>query len=226
MAEIKQTTTVHKIVIWAMIIVIMFLSCYVIRLNKKMHTNIQTIETMVNKDDKVTQFYYEREFKALKKENKELYDSLKSQKDYITSLEKFAYRIEYRTDTIFTEADIPEVIQDLPDNTYVYESETDSLSYELQVNAKVEPNWYTLNVGVKDDFTIVNKRFADGSMTTTVESEHHGEITDITAWQKPTKRKWYQRFSFGPSVTVGYDPINKNFGTMVGVSLTYDILGK
>lgn len=225
MAE-EKTTTVHKIVIWAMIGVIAFLSCYIIYLNKKVHTNIETIETMVTQDNKYTQFYYEREFKALQKENKELYDSLKHQKDYITSLQQFQYQVKFLHDTVYTTPEIPEIVKDLPNETFVYQEETDSLSYELQVNAKVEPNWYLLNVGVKDMFTIVSKEFADGRMETTIESEHHGEIDNITAWQKSSRRKWYQRFSVGPSITVGYDIVNRNLGAMVGFSVTYDLLGK
>ena len=225
MAALNKTN-VHNIFIWIMIAIILFLCGYVVYLNHKANSSIQTIETMTNNDSKYTQFYYEREFESLKRENRELYDSLKQQKEYITHLEQFSYRVEYRTDTVFTEAEIPDIVKELDDETYTYSNETDSLSYELQVNAKVEPNWYKLNVGVNDNFTIVSKQYADGSMSTTIESEHKGEIDNITAWQKSYNRKWYQRFGFGPSVTVGYDPINRNFGMMVGVSLTYDIFGK
>lgn len=225
--DTQKKTTVHNIILWIMVAVILFLTGYILYLNKKSQTTIQTIETLQQQDEgKYTQFYYEREFQALKKENRELYDSLKNQKDYITSLEKFSYRVKYVTDTVYTEAEIREEVKDLPNETYVYHNETDSLTYQLQVNSKIEPNWYSLNVDVKDDFTIVNKTYADGRMTTSIESANKGEISDITAWQKSTRKKWYQRFAFGPSVIVGYDPINRNFGTMVGVSVTYNILGK
>ena len=37
------------------------------------------------------------------------------------------------------------------------------------------------------------------------------------------KRKFWDRLSIGPSVTAGYDPINKNFGTTVGFGVFFDI---
>lgn len=225
--DLHAKTKIHNITIWLMIGIILFLSGYVLYLNKKTTTDIENIETLVTKkEDKYTQFYYEREFKKLKNENQALYDSLKTQQDYITSLERFSYRVKYSTDTVFIESKLDEIVQELPDETFDYQMDSDTLSYNLLINSKVEPNWYKLDVEVKDEFTIVNKAFADGSMNTVIESKNKGEISDITAWQVSNRRKWHQRFSLGPSVTVGYDPINKNFGAMVGISLTYDLLGK
>lgn len=225
--DLHAKTKIHNITIWLMIGIILFLSGYVLYLNKKTTTDIENIETLVTqKEDKYIQFYYEREFKKLRNENQALYDSLKTQQDYITSLEQFSYRVKYSTDTVFIESKLDEIVQELPDETFDYQMDSDTLSYNLLINSKVEPNWYKLDVEVKDEFTIVNKAFADGSMNTVIESKNKGEISDITAWQISNRRKWYQRFSLGPSVTVGYDPINKNFGAMIGISLTYDLLGK
>ncbi len=216
----------HKVVVWIMVIIIGFLTVYILYLNNQVHKKIENIETVSTQDSKYTQYYYEREFKALKNENKALYDSLQSQKEYITSLQQFKYKKQYDTGVVKTEPKIPEEIKEIPDSTYHYANETDSISYKLDVNSKVEPNWYALNFSVNDKFTIVNKQYNDGRMATTVESQNNGEITEMTSWQKSTSTKWYNRFVIGPSVTVGYDPINRNCGVVIGFSVTYNILGK
>lgn len=228
MAEEKVTKKidVDKIVIGILAAILVFMTGYVLKLNSTIHKKIETIETVSTQDNKYTQYYYEREFKALKDENKALYDSLKNQQDYITSLQQFSYNKSYNTGIVDTKPEIPQEVEELPDSTYYYANETDSISYELNVNSKVEPNWYSLNFEVNDKFTIVNKEYQDGRLTTSIESEHQGEITDITAWQKPSSTKWYKRFAIGPSISVGYDPINRNCGVMVGFSVTYNILGK
>ena len=194
---------------------------------KSYNKTVQHIET-IGDEEKVIQHYYEREFSSLKKENEELYDSLKAQKKEIESLSQFHYKIKYVTDTVFIhpEEELSEALKDLPDKTYTYSSETDTLSYELQINGKSEPNWYKLNAEVKDKFTIVNKDYHNGLMSTVIESQNRGEITDVTAWQKPKSTKWYQRFAFGPTVSVGYDPVNRNVGIVIGVGVTYNLLGK
>lgn len=221
----KSETTL-KIVVIVLAVFLLILCGYIVHLNRKIEKNVQTIETVTTQDNKYTQFYYEREFKELKKENKELYDSLKNQQDYITSLSRFNYKVHHTVDTVLIEKNepLPSEVENLSDSTYHYANETDSLSYDLLINSKVEPNWYALDVDVKDEFTIVNKQYADGRLATNIESNHKGEISDITSWQKPTKKKWYQRFAVGPAVTVGYDPINKNAGLVVGVSATWNIL--
>ena len=216
---------IQKVIIVVMLAIITFLTIYVIHLDSQINNKIKTVEIVKTEDNKYTQFYYEREFKILKQENKELYDSLKKQKDYITSLERFAYNKKYNTDTVFIQhKQLSDELASLLDSTYEYSSETDSLSYDLNINSKIEPNWYNLTVNVKDEFTIVNKEFADGRQSTSIESANNGELSNITAWQKSNKKKWYQRFATGPSITVGYDPINRNGSLMVGWSVTYNIL--
>lgn len=37
------------------------------------------------------------------------------------------------------------------------------------------------------------------------------------------KRKFWDRLSYGPAITVGYNPINKQFGMVIGASVFYDI---
>lgn len=219
---------VNKVLIVGLFIIVGILCGLVIYFNYKANNIAKEVVDNIESIDTHSQYYYQSEFEVLKKKNKELYDSLKNQKKQIESLSQFKYKKIYITDTIYTnpETPIPEEIKQLPDSTYIYESETDTLSYTLEVNSKVEPNWYKLKTEINDEFTIVNKQYDNGLMTTTIKSENGGEIYDVTNWQKGKTKKWYNNFSFGPSVSVGYDPINRNVGVVVGVGVTYNILGK
>lgn len=219
---------INKVVLYIIASIIIILCGLVVYFNYKSHTNAINQIEVIEEEGIVTQYYSERDFSALKKENKELYDSLKKQQKDIESLTQFKYKAQYTTDTIYIEPkeELDESLKALPNNTYIYEDETDTLSYKLKINSKLEPNWYQLSAEVKDKFTIVNKDYGNGQQITVIESENKGDITDVTAWQKPKTTKWYNRFSFGPTVSVGYDPINRNVGIVVGVGVTYNILGK
>lgn len=181
--------------------------------------------------------YYEGEISDLRKENKELYDSLKKYKKDIDFLAQFKYKKSYETGIIRTkptnivsssenvikdENDVKEIIES---KTFEYLSEpNDTFEYKLRINAEKEPNWYSLSANVKDKFTIVNKKKEDSSINhLTIESQGKGEISDVTIFNKKYKKKLKDRVSIGPSATAGYDPINKNFGVMIGIGVSYDL---
>jgi len=175
--------------------------------------------------------YYEKKFKELKNENRELYDSLKQYKDKIDYIVQFYHEKEYNTGQVHTKPNvIDSVVYDtipvsVPQiaKTYEYLSEpNDTFQYKLNVNSFTEPNWYSIQAKVKNKFTIVNKE--EGGMNhITIEPGNGGTITDPTVWKKKEKRSLWDRFSFGPGVTAGYDPINKRFGVVVGASATFDL---
>jgi hypothetical protein len=75
---------------------------------------------------------------------------------------------------------------------------------------------------VKNKFTIVNKE-EGGANHITIKPDNGGTITDPTVWKKKEKRSFSDRFSFGPAVTAGYDPLRKEWGVVVGVSVTLDL---
>lgn len=175
--------------------------------------------------------YYEKKFKELKKENRELYDSLKQYKDKIDYIVQFYHEKEYNTGEIHSKPTIKDsivcdtfhtVISKIA-RTYEYVSEpNDTFQYKLNVNSFTEPNWYSIQAKVKNKFTIVNKE-EGGANHITIKPDNGGNIADPTVWKKKEKRKFFDRFSFGPGVTAGYDPINKQFGVVIGVSATFDL---
>ena len=175
--------------------------------------------------------YYETTIKELKKKNRQLYDSLEASKDRIDFLVQFTAKQEYNTGKVV----IKKVTEYLKDTVYlneVAEAQTfeytnvnpnDTMTYNLKINSSEEPNWYSLNIKTNSRFTIVNKEYADGQNHITIgEDGHNAEITDVTVFKRKDKTFW-DRFSFGPSVSAGYDMINKQWGIFGGVSVTYDI---
>ena len=175
--------------------------------------------------------YYEKKFKELKKENRELYDSLKKYKDKIDYIVQFYHEKEYNTGQVHTKPNIIDsvvydtILVSVPQiaKTYEYLSEpNDTFQYKLNVNSFTEPNWYSIQAKVKNKFTIVNKE-EGGANHITIKPENGGTITDQTVWKNKEKRNFWDRFAFGPSVTAGYDPINKQWGIMVGASATFDL---
>lgn len=181
--------------------------------------------------NRYNKIYYSKAFDVLKSENKHLYDSLKQYKDKIDYIVQFYHEKEYNTGHVTTKPKIkdstvydtiPVVIPQIA-KTYEYTSEpNDTFQYKLNVNSFTEPNWYSINAKVKNKFTIVNKE-ENGQNHITIDPENGGTISNPTIYKRENKRKVWSRFSVGPSVTAGYDVVNKQWGVMAGASVTFDL---
>lgn len=218
---------------WIIAILIALIVGLVAYLNYELQKKQKQIEEIEFTDTTGTyhKVYYEKKFKELKKENRELYDSLKQYKDKIDYIVQFYHEKEYNTGQVHTKPNIIDsVVYDtvpvtIPQiaKTYEYLSEpNDTFQYKLNVNSFIEPNWYSIQAKVKNKFTIVNKE-EGGANHITIKPENGGTITDPTVWKKKEKRNFLDRLSFGPGVTAGYDPINKQWGIMVGASVTFKL---
>ena len=175
--------------------------------------------------------YYSKTFSSLRKENKELYDSLKQYKDKIDYIVQFYHEKEYNTghstnkpnikdSTVYDT--IPMVIPQIA-KTYEYISEpNDTFQYKLNVNSFTEPKWYSIQAKVKNKFTIVNKEDGDANHVT-IKPDNGGIVSDVTVFKKKEKRTLLNRVSLGPTITGGYDPINKQWGIMVGFGVGLDL---
>lgn len=210
----------------ALLIVIIVALCtcinYRLNENKKLIDEIEYVDSL----NQYNKFYYETKFSDLKKTNKELYDSLKEYKDKITYLIQFTHEKDYNTGVINTKPtiidtnvkDSMKVDTPLVAKTYEYMSEpNDTFQYKLNINSYTEPNWYSIQAKVKNKFTIVNKE--EGGMNhVTIQPNNGGNVSDVTVFKQ--KESIWKRFTFGPSATCGYDPINKRFGVVVGFGVT------
>jgi hypothetical protein len=200
---------------------------YQINNGKKMMDEIDYVDSI----NQYHKYFYETKFRELKKTNKELYDSLKQYKDKITYLIQFTHEKDYNTGVINTKPNIVDTnIKDsmkvdtpLVAKTYEYMSEpNDTFQYKLNVNSYTEPNWYSIQAKVKNKFTIVNKE--EGGMNhVTIQPNDGGNVSNVTVFKKKEKRSFWNRFSFGPGFTVGYDPINKQWGMTAGLTGTFDL---
>lgn len=183
--------------------------------------------------NRYNKIYYETTFSALKETNRQLYDSLKQYKDQVEFLVQFTHEKDYNTGKVTTKPTIKDsVVYDtipvtIPQvaRTYEYLSEpNDTFQYKLNVNSFTEPNWYSIQAKVKNKFTIVNLQDTpDGPNHLIIDGGNNGTISDVTVFKKKEKRKFWDRFSVGPSITSGYDLVNKQWGIMAGVSATFDL---
>lgn len=217
-------------IITVLIFLIIGVTAYFNRELKKKQKKIDEIE-FTDTTGTYNKYYYEGKFKELKKENKELYDSLKKYKDKIDYIVQFYHEKEYNTGQVITKPNVKDsTVYDTVQfvvppvaKTYEYVSEpNDTFQYKLNVNSFMEPNWYSIQAKVKNKFTIVNKE--EGGMNhITIEPENGGTIGNTTIFKKKEKRTFFERFSVGPSITAGYDLMNKQWGIMAGASVTYDL---
>jgi hypothetical protein len=196
------------------------------------HTNrlIEEVEyyDSLNNYNKI---YYSKTFSALRKENRELYDSLKKCKDKLDYVIQFSHEKNYNTGKKKSE---PTIIHDsihdtitikepLVSKTYQYVSEpNDTFQYKLNVNSYTEPNWYSIQAKVKNKFTIVNKE-EGGVNHTTITPNNGGTVSDVTLWKKDKQKTVWNRVSVGPAVTAGYDPINRQWGMTLGVGIGFNL---
>lgn len=207
---------------WLPLLILVVWTLFAICLYMEYHTINGKVEEIEYTDTNGAyhKLFYETEFNSLKKENKALYDSLKQYKEQITYLIQFKDKREYSTGHVDIHEDTTNA-----STTFEYVNEpNDTMRYKLKINADKEPYWYSLDITTNTEYTIVNKTYDDGLNHTTVEGG--GEISDITIFKKKEKTKFMDRFSFGPMVGVGYDPVNKNISPMIGIGITFDLRKK
>lgn len=217
---------------WIIALLLTLIVCLIAYFNYKLQQKQKQIDEIEYTDTTGTyhKLYYEKKFKELKKENRELYDSLKQYKDKIDYIVQFYHEKEYNTGRVTTKPNIIDsVVYDtipvtIPQiaKTYEYLNEpNDTFQYKLNVNSFTEPNWYSIQAKIKNKFTIVNKE-EGGVNHITINPENGGTITNPTVFKKK-KAKFLDRFAVGPGATVGYDPINKQWGATIGVTVAYKI---
>ena len=182
--------------------------------------------------------YNEGDFNELKKENKELYDSLKKYKDKIDFLTQFNYDKSYNSGKVVVqtkEVQTPTYVKNKDGQyvenieeakTYEYENEpNDSINYKLQINSTREPNWYSLNVKLHDKITIVNKDEGNGVNHLTIETDNKADISNVTTFKKKKKKNIFNKIAIAPGVFYGYDIKSKQMGYGVGITIGYNIFG-
>lgn len=208
-------------VIYGLLIFVICLLMYKLHtISKITEEQIVEIEQFDETEGMYTKLYYDQTIESLKKENKELYDSLKAYKDEIDYLVQFNYEKEYSTGKVEIEKNdtVKEEVK-----TFEYSNEqNDTLEYDLKIGSITEPSWYSIDFKLSDKFTIVNKKMEDANKIE-ISTDNKGMINNTTVLRKKEKYNFLDNIALGPSITCGYDFAKKEPEFIVGVAITYDI---
>lgn len=169
------------------------------------------------KEQTYVKIYESQNLESLKKENKELHDSIIKLSNVESAVE-IKYLYKYITDTIKSnEFEYTET-----DSIYHYEQNNDTIALEIEVKAK-ELDWVKNKFTVNDKFMIINRE-KDGTNQTIIHHNPNVEIDEVNTYHRlNTKNKWYNNFHFGVQVGAGYGLINNKPDIYIGVGVSYTI---
>lgn len=135
-------------------------------------------------------------------------DTVYQTKTYTDSIPKYITRWKTKTDTLFKQNDtIPHLVE-LKGKTYsnTVTDSNDTIEYQAHISGyDVDSLGYPRLDSIKFNL----KRFVTQTNTT---------LTQVV--NVPQKRKL---LTTSPSITLGYDPFNKQWGAMVGLSLNFNV---
>ncbi len=166
------------------------------------------------KENTYTRIYESQKLNKLKKENKELYDSISKMQDVESGIIiKFVEK--YKTDTIpaneFAYGN---------DSIYHYKQDNDTVNLAIDVKAK-KLDWVKADFALHDKFVITNRE-KNGVNETTISHSSSTSINETQMWHRENKEKWYKKFVVGPQVGVGYGVLNKKIDVYVGAGVSYN----
>ena len=138
-------------------------------------------------------------------------DTVYETKTYRDTVPKYITKWKTKTDTLFKENNsIPHIVE-LKGKTYsnTITDDNDTITYQAHISGyDVDSVGYPRLDSIR--FTL--RRFVT-----------HTNRTSTQVVNVPQKRQF---ITTSPSVTVGYDPFNKQWGAMVGVSLNFNVWNK
>ena len=138
-------------------------------------------------------------------------DTVYKTKTYTDTVPKYITRWKTKTDTLFKENDtIPHLVE-LKGKTYsnTVTNSNDTITYHAHVSGyDVDGQEYPR----LDSIGFNLRRFIKQTNTT---------LTQVV--NVPKKRQF---ITTSPSITLGYDPLNKQWGAMVGLSLNFNVWNK
>jgi hypothetical protein len=206
---------------FVLVVCMLLYTNYKVNSSKRYVNEVEYIDSIGN----YNKIYYEDTFSALKKENRELYDSLKQYRDRIDYLVEFTHEKEYNSGKVIVKHDTVYADMEKDSRTYTYtSSKNDTLEYVLKINSMVEPNWYEFQAKMRNKFTIVDKSDDDSDVSiVTIKPNNGGNVSNVTVFNKKEKKKLKDRFAIGPTVGIGYDAFHNDIALTVGVGITFDL---
>lgn len=174
-------------------------------------------DTEYQKEQAYVKIYESQTIESLKKENRELYDSIRRLNDVESAIE-IRYKYKYLTDTITK----TEFVYNTNDSVYHYHNDNDTITCDIDVKAN-NLEWIQNRFTINDRFMIINRE-KDGMNQTFI---NHGENTTVDAvdtWHRiEDKQKWHKNFHLGIQAGFGYGVFNRKPDIFIGVGVSYDL---
>ena len=228
--DFKNNKTL-RIIVWALLALLIGAGAFMLFQRKQVLN-----ERSIAANERYVKQYQAEELSALKKRNKELYDSIMAYSDKKPeSALEIRYKYKYKTDTIYkTEFKIKTVAQEVYvpgdnntlqpvavlDSIYHYEKDNDTIQTTIDLKAK-DLEWVKVDAVIHDKFIIVNRTDNNGNIETTIDHSPNVEMEGVTAWHK--KKSWKDRLFFGPTIGVGYDLVHKKVSPTIGFSFGFNL---
>lgn len=182
-----------------------------------------------NKENTYVRIYESQKLDKLKRENKELYDSIAKLQNVESGM-VIKFKEHYNTDTITVDKFIVkrdtvnlytannDTFQKI-DSIYHYEQDNDTVNLNIDVKAE-NLQWVNTDFTIHDKFMIINRE-QNGVNQTFINHSDNATIESTTMWHRKNDKKWYQKFVITPQVGVGYGIFNKNVDVYVGAGIGY-----
>lgn len=195
-------------------IILLAISCfYFWRSSNDSKGNLIKEEITFDKNEKQTvNISNDKTLGDLKKENKELYDSIRKLTDVKEAIQ-VKYVIERDIDTVYI------------DNTYIpldsiyhYAQNSDTINYNLDIKGK-DVEWFKLDFSIQDSLMLVT-RSVNGQNETTISHTTNTSIEDVTVFvpKKKFSQKVKENTYFGVGVGAGYGVFNKKPDIYIGIN--------
>lgn len=182
----------------------------------------------INKENTYIRIYESQKANELKRENRELYDSIAKLKDVESAMiVKFQQMHEsgrisrdkftMKEDTVVSKVDDELVVR--VDSIYHYEEDNDTIKLVIDVKAE-ELEWVSSDIVINSQFMIINRE-KEGVNETTIHHPSNTTIQETTMWHRKNDKKWYQRIAVSPQVGVGYGFMHNRVDIYAGVGVGY-----
>jgi hypothetical protein len=184
--------------------------------------NLQSSYEALKMDGTYITNYQSKTIRELKKENSELYDSIKKLKNVKQAM-IIKYKYVYNGDTVYIPRVLPSISTPVPDKSHIqtYTKNTDTLSYKLLIKGDTI-DWYKLDFTLNEKLTIINREENNSNEATITTNTGGGTVTGTQIFnQKRNPNSFFNRFSFGVQTGVGYGIISKKPDIYVGVGVTF-----
>jgi len=211
---------------WVLIVVLGVLIVYLLKTNRELNSSNESYR----KDGTYMRTYDSQTISSLKKQNIELYDSIKGKQDVKQAI-IVKYKYVYNGDTVYLDRKIGAIkggpLTDnspaklLKDSTYNFSGgKLDSLSYKLKINSPIKPNWYKLDFTINDKLTLINRE--NGGKNELSIGTNGGKIEGASVFNKSDNRdSFINRFSLGIQAGAGYGILTKKPDLFVGFGISY-----